>query len=85
MGANHVDRAVDRITLADTSQVDPHAFAVEGDRVAVGIESKVMPARPGTSIGQRRLVRARVWARARTPTPRKGLPPSRRRHRRFPG
>ena len=35
MRSNHVDRAVDGVTLADAPQVDPNAFAVEGDRVAL--------------------------------------------------
>jgi hypothetical protein len=49
--SDHIDGAVDRISLADASQVDTHTFPVEGDRAGIWIESQVAPAGAGASLG----------------------------------
>ncbi len=54
--ANHIDRPVDRITLADAAKIDSHAFTVERDSTALRIKLDVMPARSSPSIRELSLI-----------------------------
>src|SRR5271157_5545710 len=50
--ADHLQGPIDRMTLADASQVDPDSRAIEADRQVLGIEPQVLPAGPGPGISE---------------------------------
>ena len=67
MSRNHGDGPIDRIALADASQINADAFPIKRDRLALGVKLEVLPAGAGLCFRQNRRVRHASGALDKSP------------------